>query len=106
MGGGGGGHCTRPLLPNGTGHKTARTYDNLGNFRSGAEEIRLVQCLKKMSKRRKTAHTYDNWGNFRSGAEEVRFGHCLKTRCQHVENATDASMEFRLVHCLKKDVKM
>ena len=46
MGGGGGGHCTRPLLPNGTGHKTARAYENWGNFRSGAEEFRLVQCLK------------------------------------------------------------
>ena len=51
-GDGGRGHCTGPLLPNGTGHKTARAYDNWGNFRSGAEEFRLVHCLKMMSKRK------------------------------------------------------
>ena len=104
MGGGGGGHCTRPLLPNGTGHKTARTYHNWGNFRSGAEEFSLVQCLN-MSKRRKSAHTYENWGNFRSGAEEFRFVHCLKKMSKRRE--CDGCLNGIPSRALpEKDVKM
>ena len=32
----------------------------------------------------------------------IPFRALLEKRCQNVENATDASMEFRLVHCLQK----